>query len=57
MYKNHFGSVWKSNGISINKAIKEESEKNFKVVDNIISDRHVKNFIKYEDKPKEINLN
>ena len=33
------------------KAIKE-SKDNFKIVDNVISDEHVKSFIKYEYNPK-----
>ena len=40
MHKNHFCSIWKSNGISFNQAI-EELKNNFKVVDSVISDKHV----------------
>ena len=29
-------------------------EKNFKVVDSVISDKHVKSYIKYEYKPKKV---
>ena len=41
---NHFRSIWKSHGISYDKAIKELKE-NFKVFDNVISDKHVKIYI------------
>ena len=47
IYNNHFCLIWKSDGISFDKAIKE-IKGNSKVVDNIISDKHVKSFIKYE---------
>ena len=40
MYNNHFCLIWKSNVISFNNAI-EELKLNFKVVDNVISDKHV----------------
>ena len=49
--KNYFCSLWKSNGISFIRAIKL-FKNNFKVFDNIIPDKHVKSFIKYEYKPK-----
>ena len=42
---------WKSNGVSFNPAT-EELKVNFKVVDNVISDKHVKSFVKYEYDPK-----
>ena len=48
MHKNHFCLIWKSNDICFNEAIEDELEKNFEVVDNCISDKRVKNFIKYE---------
>ena len=38
IYNNHFCSNWKSNGISLNKAIEDELKPNFEVVDNFISD-------------------
>ena len=47
VYNNHFCLIWKSDGVSFNQAIKELKD-NFKVVDNVISDKHVENFIKYE---------
>ena len=50
IYNNHFSLIWKSNGMSFNQAIKE-LEDNFKVVDNVISDKHVKSFIKDEYNP------
>ena len=56
MHKNHFCLVCKSQGVSFNKAI-EELKLNFKVVDIVISDKHVKSFIKYEYNHKKYNLN
>ena len=53
IYKNHFCLIWKSNGISFDKTIKEIKD-NFKVVDNVISDKHVKSFNKYEYNPKKV---
>ena len=44
IYKNHFCFVWKSNRISFNKA-REDLKVDFKIVDNVISDKHVKSFI------------
>ena len=37
IHENHFCLIWKSEGISFDKAIKELKD-NFKVVDNVISD-------------------
>ena len=51
IHKNHFCLIWKSIGISYDKGIKELKD-NFKVIDNVISDKHVKSYIKYEYKPK-----
>ena len=48
----HFCLIWKSNGISFNQVIEDELKPIFKVVDNVISDKHVKSFIKYDYKPK-----
>ena len=45
--------IWKSNGVSFEKAITELKD-NFKVVDNVISDKHVKSFIKYDYNPKKV---
>ena len=50
IHNNPFCLIWKSNGISFEKAIKELKD-NFKVVDKVISDKHVKKFIKYEYNP------
>ena len=49
MCKNHFCLIWKSRGVSFKKAI-EELKINFKVVDNVITDEHVKIFTRYEYK-------
>ena len=43
--------IWKLNAISFSKAI-AEINLNFGVVDNVISDKHVKSFNKKEYKPK-----
>ena len=53
IHENHFCSNWKSDGISFDKAIKELKD-NFKLVDNVMSDKQVKNFIKYEYSPKKV---
>ena len=53
IYKNDFCFIWKSDGISFEKTITERKD-NFKVVDNVISDKHVKSFIKYEKNPKKV---
>ena len=53
MHKNHFSSIWITNGISFNKTT-EELKTNFKVFDNVISDEHVKCFNKYEYKPEKV---
>ena len=50
IYSNHFCLIWKSNGTSLNEAI-EEIKLNFKVVDNVISVKHVESFVKYEYDP------
>ena len=52
IYNNHCCLIWKSNGISFNQVIENELKPNFKLVDNVISDKHVKSFIKYEYNPK-----
>ena len=53
IYNNHFCLIWKSDGISFEKAITELKD-NFKVVGNVVSDKHVKSFIKYEYNPKKV---
>ena len=40
-----FCLVRKSQSISLNQVIKHELKPNFKVVDNVISDKHVKSFL------------
>ena len=52
----HFCLIWKSNNISFNQVIESELKPNFKVVDNVISDKHVKSYIKYEYKPKKSSI-
>ena len=41
IHNNHFRLIWKSYNVSFDKAIKELKD-NFRVVDNVISDKHVK---------------
>ena len=55
MHENFFCLIWKSNGISIKKAT-EELKNNFKVVDIVLSDKHVKRFFKHECIPRKSNL-
>ena len=45
IHYNHFCLIWKSDGVNFDKAIKELKD-SFKIVDNVISDKHVKSFIK-----------
>ena len=51
---NHFCLIWKSNGLSFNQVIKDELKPNFKAVDYVISDKHVKNFVNYDYHPKKV---
>ena len=52
IYNNHICLIWKSNNISFNHVIEYELKPNFKFVENVISDKHVRIFIKYDFKPK-----
>ena len=54
LHNNHFCLIWNSDVVSFKKTIEDELESNFKVVDNVISDKDVKSFIKYEYKPKKV---
>ena len=54
IYNNHFCLIWKSDGISFNQVIENKLKPNFKVVDNVVSDKHVKSFNKYEYNPKKV---
>ena len=56
LHNNHFCLIWKSNDISLNQVIEDELMPNFKVVDNVISDKHVESFIKYDYKPKKSSI-
>ena len=53
IHNNHFCLIWKSDDVSFVEAIKELKD-NFKVVDNFISDKHVKSYINNEYKPKKV---
>ena len=53
IYNIQFCLIWISNDVGFNRAI-EELKLNFKVIDNVISDKHVKSFVKYEYKPKKV---
>ena len=50
----HFSLIWKPNDISFNKTIVGELNRNFRVVDNVISDKLVKRFCKNDYKPKKV---
>ena len=54
IHNNHFCLIWKSDNISFNQVIENELKPNFKVADNVVSDKHVKGFIKYEYNPKKV---
>ena len=54
IHNNHFCLIWKSNGVSFNQVIENELKPNFKVVDNAVSDKHVKSFMKFEYNPKKV---
>ena len=54
VHKNHFCLLWKSNGISFNQVIENELKPNFKLVDNVKSNKQVKSFIKFEYNPKKV---
>ena len=54
IHNNHFCLIWKSDRISFNQVIENEVKPNFKIVDNVISDKHVKGLIKYEYNPKKV---
>ena len=54
IHNNHFCLIWKSDRISFNQVIENELKPNFKIVDNVISDKHVKGFIEYEYNPKKV---
>ena len=49
--KNQLCLIWKSNAIKCKKAVKELNLE-FKSVDNVITDKHPKSFIEYEQKTK-----
>ena len=53
IYNNLFCLIWKSDGISFEKAITELKD-NFKIVDNVVFDKHVKSFIKNEYNPTKV---
>ena len=54
IHNNHFCLIWKSDNVSFNQVIEDELKPNFKVVDNVVSDKHVESFIKYEYNPKKV---
>ena len=55
IHSSHFCLIWKTNGISFDGAIKELKD-NFKVVDNVISDKH-KVILNMNTNLKKFNLN
>ena len=56
LFNNHFCLIWKSQGVSFNRAIKElkNNFKNFKIVNNNITEENVKSHFKSEFIPKKI---
>ena len=54
IHENHFCLIWKSENIIFNQLIEDELKPKFKVGDNVIYDKHVKSFIKYEYNPKKV---
>ena len=54
IHNNHFCLIWKADSISFNQVIENKLKPNFKVADSVISDKHVKGFIKYEYNPKKV---
>ena len=48
MHNNHFCLIGKSKGFSSNEVVEDELKPNFKVVDKVLSDKHVKSFLKYD---------
>ena len=54
IHNNHFCSIWKSYRISFNQVKENELKPNIKVVDNVISDKQVRSFIKNEYNPKKV---
>ena len=53
LYNNHFCLIWKSEGVSFIRAVKE-LKYNFKIVDNCITEESVDSHFKYEFIPKKI---
>ena len=53
LFENHFCLIWKSPRVSFRDAIRE-LERNFKKVDNYITEQNVNAHFKYECKPKKI---
>ena len=54
IHKNHFCLIWKTQNKSFKKTLEDEFEPNFKVVDNVISDKHGKSFVQNECKPEKV---
>ena len=52
-HNNHFCLIWKSEGVSLNQAIRELKH-NFKIVDNYKTEENVNSHFKYEFIPKKI---
>ena len=51
---NPFCLIWKTADVSFNQVIEDKLKPNFKVFDNVISDKHVKSFTKYEYNPEKV---
>ena len=53
LYNNHFCLKWKTEGVSVNQAIKEFKD-NFNIVVNYITEKNVNSLFKYEFIPKKL---
>ena len=53
LYNNHFCSIWKSENVSFNQAIKELKE-NFKMDANYITKKNIESQFEYRYQPKKI---
>ena len=54
IHSNQSCLIWKSNGNSFIQVIEVELKPNFKVVDKVISDKHVESYFIFEYKPQKV---
>ena len=55
IYNNHFCLTWRSTGVSFNQA-KEDFKRNFKIFDNVLSDKQFISFVIYENDLKKSSI-